>query len=71
MSGNGEIGRDVLAGRWAALEGTPLHLVELPAQDGGLDLLIYDEHGVLVDVSYEPTELIGATVREPGPVVLP
>jgi hypothetical protein len=42
-------------------------LVELPAQDGGLDLLIYDEAERLVDVSYVPAELMRATVREPGP----
>jgi hypothetical protein len=67
MSGNGEIARDVLTGRLEALEGPALCLVELPAADGGLDLLIYDERGALVDVSYVPAELVGATVREPGP----
>lgn len=61
MSGNGEIDRDVLAGRWAALEGPPLRLVEAPAEDGGLDLLIYDEHGALADVSYVPAELVEAS----------
>lgn len=58
MSGNGEIARDVLAERWEALEGPPLLLVELPAEGGGLDLLIYDERGHLVDVSYVPAELV-------------
>jgi hypothetical protein len=32
--------------------------VEAPAEDGGLDLLIYDEHGALVDVSYVPAQLV-------------
>ncbi|MDQ0904187.1 hypothetical protein QFZ22_000172 [Streptomyces canus] len=41
MSGYGEIVEDVLTGRLAALEGPPLRLVEVPAADGGLDLLIY------------------------------
>ncbi|MER7842208.1 hypothetical protein ABTY98_41595 [Streptomyces sp. NPDC096040] len=58
MSGNGEIARDVLAERWEALEGPPLLLVERPAEDGGLDLLIYDEHGALVDSSFVPAELV-------------
>lgn len=58
MSGNGEIGHNVLAARLEALEGPPLTLVERPAEDGGLDLLIYDEHGALVDVSYVPPELV-------------
>lgn len=31
--------------RWATLEGMPLRLVELPTQDGGLDLLIYNKAG--------------------------
>lgn len=57
MSGNGEIAQDVLTDRLEALEGPPLLLVEAPAEDGGLDLLIYDEHGALVDVSYVPAEL--------------
>ncbi|QIY99439.1 hypothetical protein HEP87_42930 [Streptomyces sp. S1D4-11] len=58
MSGNGEIAQDVLAGRWDALKGPPLLLVELPAEHGGLDLLIYDERGTLVDVSFVPAELV-------------
>ncbi|MGX1301352.1 hypothetical protein RKD35_002840 [Streptomyces albogriseolus] len=63
MSGNGEIARNVLTARLEALEGPPLRLVEAPAEDGGLDLLIYDEHGRLVDVSYVPAELL-----EPAPL---
>ncbi|CAM5318554.1 hypothetical protein SCHAM137S_01942 [Streptomyces chartreusis] len=47
-------------GRWEALERPPLILVELPADDGGLDLLIYDERGALVDESYVPAELATA-----------
>jgi hypothetical protein len=54
MSGNGEIARDVLAARWEALEGPPLLLVELPAEGAGLDLLIYDETGAVVGVSFVP-----------------
>ncbi|MGW3971191.1 hypothetical protein ACWEFD_18065 [Streptomyces ardesiacus] len=61
MSGNGEIVQDVLAGRWEALEGPPLLLVEAPSEDGGLDLLIYDEHGLLVDTSYVPAALLDPT----------
>jgi len=67
MSGNGEIARDVLAERREALEGPPLRLVELPAEDGGLDLLIYAEHGALVDVSYVPAELVEAVTCGPAP----
>ncbi|PBC93995.1 hypothetical protein BX281_1868 [Streptomyces sp. Ag82_O1-15] len=38
--------------------------MELPAECGGLDLLIYDEQGRLVDVSYVPAELMDdATVE--------
>ncbi|MEU5314381.1 hypothetical protein [Streptomyces sp. NPDC021562] len=55
MSGNGEIVREAPRAR---LEGPPLLQVELPAVDGGLDLLIYDEHGALVDVSFVPPELV-------------
>jgi hypothetical protein len=62
MSGYGEIAQDVLTGRLEALEGPPLRLVEAPADDGGLDLLIYDERGALVDVSYVPAELRGASI---------
>ncbi|MDI9829704.1 hypothetical protein [Streptomyces sp. KAU_LT] len=69
MSGNGEIVQDVAAERWEALEGPPLELVEVPAEDGGLDLLIYDEHGALVDASYVPAELVEAGA--PGVVELP
>ncbi|MET7720664.1 hypothetical protein [Streptomyces mirabilis] len=54
MSGNGEIARDVLE----ALEGPPLLLVEVPAEDSGLELLIYDEAGALVDVSFVPAALM-------------
>ncbi|MEU0947659.1 hypothetical protein ABZ379_33905 [Streptomyces canus] len=61
MSGNGEIARDALTAR---LEGPPLLLVETPAEDGGLDLLIYDERGTLVDVSYVPAELLDAPALE-------
>lgn len=32
--------------------------MELPAEGGSLDLLIYDEAGRLVDVSYVPAELV-------------
>ncbi|MDH6489648.1 hypothetical protein [Streptomyces sp. SAI-127] len=64
MSGYGEIARDVLTGRLEALEGPPLRLVEVPAADGGLDLLIYDERGALVDVSYVPAELMDAPALE-------
>ncbi|MFJ4469565.1 hypothetical protein ACIP2X_19020 [Streptomyces sp. NPDC089424] len=60
MSGYGEVDRDVLNGRLEALEGPALLLVERPAEDGGLDLLIYDEDGTLVDVSYVPAELVDA-----------
>ncbi|SOE31776.1 hypothetical protein [Streptomyces sp. OK228] len=62
MSGNGEIDRDVLAARWEALEGPPLALVEVPAEGGGLDLLIYDEAGTLVDVSFVPAALLDRPV---------
>lgn len=55
---------EVLSARLEALEGPPLLLVELPAEGGGLDLLIYDEAGRLVDVSYVPAELMDdATVE--------
>jgi hypothetical protein len=64
MSGYGEIAQDVLTGRLEALEGPPLRLVEVPADDGGLDLLIYDEDGHLVDVSYVPVELLDAPALE-------
>jgi hypothetical protein len=64
MSGYGEIAQDVLTGRLEALEGPPLRLVEAPADDGGLDLLIYDEDGHLVDVSYVPAELLDAPALE-------
>lgn len=40
------------------MKGPPLLLVELPAEHGGLDLLIYDERGTLVDVSFVPAELV-------------
>ncbi len=63
MSGNGEIVRDVLAKRWEALEGPPLLLMETPVEDGGLELLIYDEHSALVDVSYVPAELVDVPTR--------
>ncbi|WP_411092300.1 hypothetical protein [Streptomyces sp. 049-1] len=59
MSGNAEIARNVLTARLEVLEGPPLGLVERPAEDGGLDLLIYDEAGRLVDTSYVPPELVG------------
>ncbi|MFJ1528273.1 hypothetical protein ACIOFV_07570 [Streptomyces mirabilis] len=62
MSGNGEIARGVLTARLEALEGPPLLLVELPAEDGGLDLLIYDERGRLVDVSFVPAALVEGAV---------
>ncbi|GAA2616801.1 hypothetical protein GCM10010304_82990 [Streptomyces roseoviolaceus] len=58
MSGDGEIARNVQTARLEALEGPPLLLVELPAGDGGLDLLIYDERGALVDVTFVPVELV-------------
>lgn len=35
--------------------------MEVPADDGGLDLLIYDEAGRLVDVSFVPAELVDVT----------
>ncbi|MFF4401458.1 hypothetical protein [Streptomyces sp. NPDC001480] len=56
IPGNGEIARNVLTARLEALEAPPLLLVEVPAEDGGLDLLIYDEDGTLVDVSYVPAD---------------
>lgn len=58
MSGNGEIDRDVLTARLEALEGPPLILVELPAEGGGMDLLMYDEAGALVDVSFVSAALM-------------
>uniref|UniRef100_A0AAU3HQF4 DUF2283 domain-containing protein n=1 Tax=Streptomyces sp. NBC_01393 TaxID=2903851 RepID=A0AAU3HQF4_9ACTN len=39
-------------------------MVEQPVEDGGLDLLIYDEQGRLVDVSYAPVELMDAAAIE-------
>ncbi|MFJ7090377.1 hypothetical protein ACIQWL_08930 [Streptomyces mirabilis] len=54
MSGNGAIAQDVLAAR---VEGPPLLLVEVPAEGGGLELLIYDEAGTLIDVSFVPAAL--------------
>lgn len=62
MSGNGELAREVLTQRLEALERPPLRLVELPAEDGGLDLLIYNEQGHLVDVSYAPDALLDPPV---------
>ncbi|MFE9309664.1 hypothetical protein ACIQCF_26115 [Streptomyces sp. NPDC088353] len=32
--------------------------MELPAEDGGLDLLIYDEAGPVVDTSFVPAGLV-------------
>lgn len=62
MSGNGEIDREVLTARLEALEGPPLLLLELPAECGGLELLIYDETGALVDVSFVPAALLDRPV---------
>lgn len=50
--------------RLETLEGPPLFMVEQPVEDGGLDLLIYDEQGRLVDVSYAPVELMDAAAIE-------
>jgi hypothetical protein len=77
MSGCGEIVQGVLTGRLEALEGPPLRLVEVPAAGGGLDLLIYDEAGRLVDMSYVPVEhadRVGGFVagdQPPGGLVVP
>ncbi|MER5904363.1 hypothetical protein ABT150_30390 [Streptomyces mirabilis] len=54
MSGNGEIDREVLTVRLESLEGPPLLLVELPAEGGGLELMIYDETGWSTCRSYRP-----------------
>ncbi|MFE2718805.1 hypothetical protein ACFXKI_44505 [Streptomyces mirabilis] len=59
MSDNGEIDRDALTARLEVLEGPPLLLVELPAECGGPELLIYDETGALVDVSFVPAAVNG------------
>ncbi|WP_327594682.1 hypothetical protein [Streptomyces chartreusis] len=53
-----EIARDVVNARLEALEGPPLRLVELPTADGGLELLVYDEAGRVVDTSYVPPDLV-------------
>jgi hypothetical protein len=44
---------------WRRWGGPPLRLVELPTADGGLELLIYDEAGQVLDTSYVPPELAG------------
>ncbi|MFF4900455.1 hypothetical protein [Streptomyces sp. NPDC001068] len=65
MSRNGEIVRAVPADRWEALEGSPLLLVELATADGGVELLIYDEAGQVVDASYVPPELVEDAEERP------
>ncbi|GAA2225159.1 hypothetical protein [Streptomyces indiaensis] len=58
MPGNAEKAHNALTARREALEGPPLLLVELPSEGGGLDLLIYDEAGAVVGVSFVPAALV-------------
>lgn len=50
--------RSALTARRETFEGPPLLLVELSSEDGGLDLLIYDEAGTVVGVSFVPAALV-------------
>jgi hypothetical protein len=62
---------DAVNGRLEALEGPPLRLVELPTADGGLELLIYDESGQVLDTSYVPPGLVGRDEGVEPPVQVP